>query len=132
MRRRKITHSESAQDYNTQTSQSFNSSPYSRQNRRNSKPKGKLYKSSFKSRAHTSTGDIEHRRITAHKPKSMIMIQRNNESVKYSLTDPKYRNPSIPCKFSSMIITVDKQRIEDPSKLGPGAYNPNKSLIMKN
>jgi len=60
------------------------------------------------------------------------MIQRNNESVKYSLTDPKYRNPSIPCKFSSIIIFIDKQRIEDPSKLGPGAYNPNKSLTMKN
>lgn len=41
--------------------------------------------------------EIKLKRSNLKKPKSMAMIRKNNESIKFTLTDPKLRNPSIPC-----------------------------------
>ena len=69
---------------------------YSRKRVR-AKPKGKIYKSSFNLRAHTSA-ENNYRKLNLKKPKSMISIQKNNETMKFSMTNPQLRNPSIPCK----------------------------------
>mmetsp|Transcript_21467 Transcript_21467/g.21102 ORF Transcript_21467/g.21102 Transcript_21467/m.21102 type:complete len:80 (-) Transcript_21467:203-442(-) len=52
----------------------------------------------------------------------MIMINKNNQSIKYSLTDPKLRNPSIPYK----------RKLNDQRDLGPGSYNPKDRILQRN
>lgn len=79
-----------------ETDNSFQTNPYSRDYSSN---KGQLYKSSIHNRAHTSTGELNLRRTNLMKPMSMILIKKNNSSVKYSVANQRLRNPSIPCKL---------------------------------
>lgn len=98
MNRRKHLQSESLdRSIMHETNNSFQTNPYSRDFAK--KYKGKLYKSSAHNRAHTSVGELNSRRLSMAKPKSMILIKKNNESIKYPVADQRLRNPSIPCKF---------------------------------
>ncbi|CAI2363720.1 unnamed protein product [Moneuplotes crassus] len=59
----------------------------------------------------------------------MIMINKNNQSIKYSLTNPKLCNPSILCKN---YLIFKKRKLNDVRDLAPGSYNPKNRILQRN